>query len=117
MASLTNKKTNTFAKKPAASSGPDDGGSAENRAHPRFEINTSGTLKLDTGFKIPFVVKDMSQRGAKLLLQHSVVLPQRFTIEIVSPDKRKIKQCKATRQWQRGPLVGVRLLSSETIDL
>ena len=113
MASLTNKKTNTFAKKPA----PENGDAAENRAHPRFEINTTGTLMLETGFKIPFVVKDMSQRGAKLLLQHSVVLPQRFTIEIVSPDKRKIKRCKSSRQWQRGPLVGVRLLSSETIDL
>lgn len=90
---------------------------AEHREHPRVEVNTTGTLVLETGFKIPFVVKDMSQRGAKLLLQHSVVLPSRFMIEIVSPDHRKIKRCKCTRQWQRGPLVGVRLLSSQTIEL
>ncbi|MEQ8559677.1 MAG: PilZ domain-containing protein [Henriciella sp.] len=89
----------------------------DGREYPRFDISTNGTLVLDTGFKIPFVVKDMSQRGAKLLLQHSVVLPERFTVEIVSPDKRKIKRCKSSRQWQRGPLVGIRLLSAETIEL
>ncbi|RIJ15309.1 PilZ domain-containing protein [Henriciella mobilis] len=116
MASATNKKFGTIAAKPAAdNAGQDD--MSENREHPRFDVNTNGTLVLETGFKIPFVVKDMSQRGAKLLLQHSVVLPARFTVEIVSPDNRKIKRCKASRQWQRGPLVGVRLLSSQTINL
>lgn len=116
MASATNKKFGTFATKPLAESA-DQMDNSENREHPRFEVNTNGTLVLETGFKIPFVVKDMSQRGAKLLLQHSVVLPARFTVEIVSPDNRKIKHCKASRQWQRGPLVGIRLLSSQTINL
>lgn len=95
----------------------DDVDMAESREHPRFAVNTTGTLILETGFKISFVVKDMSQRGAKILLQNSIILPERFIIEIISPDNRKIKRSKAARQWQRGPLVGVRLLSAETISL
>ena len=89
----------------------------ENREHPRFDVHTTGTLKLETGFKLNFAVKDMSQRGAKILLESSVILPERFTVEIISPDKKKIKRCKSSRQWQRGPLVGIKLLSSETIVL
>lgn len=89
----------------------------EHREHVRFQVNTTGTLILENGFKISFVVKDMSQRGAKLLLSASTVLPENFTIEIVSPDMQKIKKCKAKKQWQRGPLLGVRLLSSQTILL
>ena len=88
-----------------------------NREHERFQVNTTGTVILETGFKIPFVVKDMSQRGAKILLPHATVLPSRFVIEIVSPDKRKIKRSKSAKQWQRGPMVGIRLLSSELITL
>ncbi|MEM5517633.1 PilZ domain-containing protein [Henriciella sp. AS95] len=89
----------------------------EHREYVRFQVNTSGTLILENGFKISFVVKDLSQRGAKLLLSNSVVVPENFVIEIVSPDRQKIKKCKAIKQWQRGPLLGVRLLSSETIAL
>ncbi len=37
----------------------------ENREHPRFDVSTSGTLVLDTGFKLDFVVKDMSQRARR----------------------------------------------------
>jgi len=116
MASATNEKSGTFSTKPRSGGGEGDTMS-DNREQPRFEINTTGTLILETGFKIPFVVKDMSQRGAKLLLQHSVVLPARFTVEIASPDHRQIKRGKAARQWQRAPLVGIRLLSSQTINL
>ena len=90
---------------------------ADERVYPRYEINTTGTLILETGFKIPFVVKDLSQRGAKILLQKTTILPQSFVVEITSPDKSKIKRCDAARQWQRGPLVGVRLLNSKTIKL
>lgn len=89
----------------------------EHREHDRFSINTTGTLVLETGFKISFVVKDMSQRGAKLLLANSTIVPANFIVEILSPDGQKIKKCKARKQWQRGPLLGVRLLSSETIYL
>ena len=89
----------------------------DNREHPRFDVNTTGTLILETRFKIPFVVKDLSQRGAKILLSKSLIVPDRFIVEILSPTGNKIKRCKAQRQWQRGPLVGVRLLSSETIEL
>ncbi len=96
---------------------PEDADMSEHRAHPRFDVNTTGTLILETGFKIPFVVKDMSQRGAKILLSKTLVLPDRFIVEMVSPDRQKIKRCKSSRQWQRGPLVGIRLLSSETIHL
>jgi hypothetical protein len=90
---------------------------SDQRDHPRFEVNTSGTLILETGFKIPFIVKDLSQRGAKILLTKTVVLPARFTVEILSPDRLKIKRCASSRQWQRGPLVGVHFLSSQTIKL
>ncbi|MGB3626341.1 MAG: PilZ domain-containing protein [Henriciella sp.] len=89
----------------------------EHREYVRFQVNTTGTLILDNGFKISFVVKDMSQRGAKLLLSSSVILSDSFTIEIVSPDMQKLKKCKARKQWQRGPLLGVRLVTSETIHL
>ena len=116
MVAPPNKKPVSFSRKPVAIPTREDG-TPEHREFPRFEINTNGTLTLDTGFKIQFVVKDMSQRGAKILLQNSVMVPERFTVEIVSPDNRKIKRCKANRQWQRGPLVGIRLLSSETIHL
>lgn len=95
----------------------DEENEEHNREHPRYAVNTTGTLILDTGFKIPFVVKDMSQRGAKILLRSSIILPAHFVIEIVSPDKSRIKRSKASRQWQRGPLIGIRLLSSETIRL
>ncbi|WP_084399949.1 hypothetical protein [Henriciella aquimarina] len=90
---------------------------SESRAHQRYDLSTTGTLILETGFKISFVVKDMSQRGAKILLESSTILPERFIVEIVSVDRQKIKRCKASRQWQRGPLVGIRLLSSQTISL
>jgi hypothetical protein len=40
----------------------------EYREHVRFQINTTGTLILESGFKVTFVVKDISQRGAKILL-------------------------------------------------
>ncbi|GGB58561.1 PilZ domain-containing protein [Henriciella pelagia] len=89
----------------------------EYREHVRFQINTTGTLILESGFKVTFVVKDISQRGAKLLLSNTFVVPEKFIIEIVSPDHQKIKKCKAAKQWQRGPLLGVRLISSETITL
>ena len=90
---------------------------SDKRDFPRFEVNTSGTLILDTGFKLDFVVKDMSQRGAKILLSKTSILPEAFTVEIVSPDRTKVKRCEAKRQWQRGPLVGIRLLSAKTITL
>ncbi|WP_018147331.1 PilZ domain-containing protein [Henriciella marina] len=89
----------------------------DKRDFPRFDVNTSGTLILDTGFKLSFVVKDMSQRGAKILLNKTSILPDTFTVEIVSPDRSKLKRCSARRQWQRGPLVGIRLLSAKTITL
>lgn len=87
----------------------------EHREHLRYPIDTTGTVILDTGFRIPFVVKDMSQRGAKILLSHAAILPERFTVEIVSSDKSKVKRCKSSKQWQRGPMLGIRLLSSEVI--
>ena len=90
---------------------------SDQRDFPRFEVNTSGTLILETGFKMNFVVKDMSQRGAKILLNKTSILPEAFTVEIVSPDRTKVKRCEAKRQWQRGPLVGIRLLSAKTIAL
>lgn len=90
---------------------------SEHREHPRFNVNTSGTLILETGFKIPFSLKDLSQRGAKILLSKTLVLPERFIVEIVSVDQQKIKRCKSHKQWQRGPLAGIRFLSSETIHL
>ena len=90
---------------------------ADKRDFPRFEVNTTGTLILDTGFKLPFLVKDLSQRGAKILLSRTSILPESFVVEIISPDRSKIKRCKAARQWQRGALAGIRLLSSQTIQL
>ncbi|WP_182482341.1 PilZ domain-containing protein [Henriciella barbarensis] len=90
---------------------------SDKRDFPRFEVNTSGTLILQTGFKMNFVVKDMSQRGAKILLNKTSILPEAFTVEFVSPDRTKVKRCEARRQWQRGPLVGIRLLSAKTIRL
>lgn len=95
----------------------DDLAMEDHRKHPRFQVNTTGTIILDTGFKLSFVVKDMSQRGAKILLTNTTVLPKHFIVEIVSPDQQKIKRCKSAKQWQRGPLVGIRLLSSEVIQL
>ena len=89
----------------------------DNREHPRFPLDTTGTVILDTGFKIPFSVKDMSQRGAKILLSHATVLPKRFVVEIVSTDKTKLKRCNCSKQWQRGPMLGIRLLSSEMVHL
>lgn len=90
---------------------------ADERDFPRYEVNTTGTAILETGFKITFVVKDLSQRGAKILLNKTTILPQTFVVEIMSPDKSKLKQCNASRQWQRGPLVGIRFLTSKTIKL
>lgn len=89
----------------------------EQRDFPRFEVNTTGTLILETGFKMSFVVKDMSQRGAKILLNKTSILPDTFTVEIISPDGSKLKRCDARRQWQRGPLAGIRLLNAKTIRL
>lgn len=90
---------------------------ADERDYPRYEVNTTGTAILDTGFRISFVVKDLSQRGAKILLNKTTILPHTFVVEITSPDKTKLKRCDASRQWQRGPLVGIRLLNSKTIKL
>ena len=87
---------------------------ADQRGHDRLEISTDGQLKLGNGFKIPIRVVDMSRSGARLRLAKFVVLPNEFDVEIISPDRRKLKISTASRQWQRQSECGVKFLSSRT---
>ena len=87
---------------------------AEQRTHDRHGIETEGQLKLSNGFKIPFRVIDMSRSGARIALKQFVILPNDFQVEIFSPDRRKLKTAKVSRQWQRQNECGVKFLSTRT---
>ena len=89
----------------------------ENRHYDRVDMLTQGQILLENGFKIPVSIKDMSRRGAKLSIRQHVVLPTHFTVEIISPDGRKVKRCHCTRQWQNANEAGVHFLDSKTAQI
>ncbi len=89
----------------------------ENRKLHRHEVATRGRVALPNGFKFDMTVRDFSRRGARLSAKRFVVLPDHFTVEMYSPDERRLKRCEAQRRWQKGHALGVQFLSSsvETI--
>lgn len=88
--------------------------SDDKRRQDRMALGTRGQILLNNGNKIPVSIKDMSSRGAKLILDQYVVVPDDFTVEIFSPDGTKVKRCRCTRQWQKLGEVGVHFLDSKT---
>lgn len=87
---------------------------SDQRAHDRHQVSTDGQIKLGNGFKIPIRVVDMSRSGARLRMSQFVVLPNEFEVEIISPDRCKLKISTCARQWQRQSECGVKFLSSHT---
>ncbi len=87
------------------------------REHDRVDIHTDGRIILPNGFIIPIAIKDMSRRGARVNLKNYMILPERFTVEIFSPDRTKLKTCNSTRQWQKRNDAGVHFIDSRTISV
>ncbi|MEE9380407.1 MAG: hypothetical protein V3V03_03295 [Hyphomonadaceae bacterium] len=89
----------------------------ELRTHDRTDLHTDGLILLPNGFRIPIAIKDMSKRGAKVNLKTYMILPDKFAVQIYSPDRRKLKHCNCTRQWQRRNDAGVHFLDSRTENI
>ncbi len=89
----------------------------ETRIHRRRPYKADGFIALQSGFQFPVETINLSARGARLRLKASVILPDRFVLEVFSPDDTKIKRCECARRWQTGLEVGVRFISSQIIPL
>lgn len=91
--------------------------SSDQRASDRFNIATDGLVVLQSGARVPFKVIDISQRGARIRLSKMMILSEKFRVDIISPDRMKVKRCDCVRQWQKTADVGLKFLTSETIQL
>ena len=89
----------------------------ERRTVDRFEIATEGHIILPSGSRVPFSIVDISQRGAQLRLNQLIVLPSEFIIDVMSPDRKKVKRCDCKRTWQRNWMLGVKFITARMIEL
>tara|TARA_R110000868_G_scaffold47221_1_gene155171 strand:- start:204 stop:515 length:312 start_codon:yes stop_codon:yes gene_type:complete len=92
-------------------------GTVDNRAYPRKRVDTTGEIIVQGGFRFDVKVKDISLRGARIVTATRIVLPQTFRLEILSPDRARVKICECVRRWQFGNACGVQFRSSKTVTL
>ena len=82
---------------------PDMLPNAERRAHKRHQVRLRATIDLKDGSQVKGTVSDLSEGGARVMLQSEIVLPERFAITIGGqPHVYRALLC-----WSKGSELGV----------
>lgn len=78
--------------------------SIEQRRQPRLRVFLKGRIQFNNGASsIDCLVRDMSARGARLLLSETATLPERFDLFIPQKDRTY----RAFLRWRREDGIGV----------
>jgi len=76
----------------------------ERRAHPRWPTSFQARIEFyDSQMSAGCVVQDLSQGGARLLLEGDITLPDRFLLSLPNQPHAQ----RAIRCWREGPEMGV----------
>lgn len=81
------------------------------RSEKRGPSDRIGTIKLGFFKTITCVVDDLSVSGAKLILQDTQKLPEKFELQLSGSGKKRSHKC--LKRWEKDNTVGIEFLSSK----
>ncbi|WP_407527469.1 PilZ domain-containing protein [Methylobacterium oryzisoli] len=70
----------------------------------RHRVMLQGRAQIAPDHLVPCVVRDLSRAGAKIRIERTLPLPERFALYIAGHDLRSVS---AALRWRRGDFAGV----------